>query len=113
MQVPALLGVSEAERALLRPVEIDLDLHCDLRTPGESDDLRDTIDYVAIWEIVSRIAGSEHRLVEALGERICAALLDAFPTINEVRIEVRKIAPLPGAVRSAGVHLMRRRRAGE
>lgn len=109
IHVPAALGVSEAERALRRPVEIDLELESDLSRAAISDELRETIDYVAVFELISRIASCEHRLVEALAERICGALLDAFPRIDEVRIEARKIAPLPGAVRSAGVRLARRR----
>lgn len=109
IQVPSPLGVTEAERALRRPVEIDLDLLGDLRPSAASDDLEDTIDYVEIFQTVSRVAGAEHRLVEALAQDVCQALLRAFPRMEEVRIEVRKIAPLAGAVRSAGVRLVRRR----
>jgi dihydroneopterin aldolase len=101
--------VSEGERALRRPVEIDLDLHCDLHAAALSDDLNDAVDYVVVWEVVARVASSEHCLVEALGEHICTALLATFPSIDEVRIVVRKLAPLAGAVSSAGVSLTRRR----
>src|SRR5262245_49522059 len=109
IQVAAALGVSAGERALRRPVEIDLDLVCDLARSAASDELADTIDYVAVWEIVARTAAGECRLVEALAERICSALLAALPAVQEVQIELRKIAPLPGAARSAGVRLARRR----
>jgi dihydroneopterin aldolase len=109
IQVSAALGVTQEERNLRRPVEIDLELQCDLCSSAASDELRDTLDYVAVFELVARVAGCEHRLVEALAERICSALFAAFPRIEEVRIEARKIAPLPGAVRTAGVKLVRRR----
>jgi dihydroneopterin aldolase len=109
IQVPAALGVSSGERALRRPVEIDLDLDCDLSRSARSDQLADTIDYVAVWETVAKVAAAECHLVEALAERICAALLAGFPGLEVVRIELRKPAPLPGAVRSAGVRLTRGR----
>ena len=109
IQVPAALGVTEAERLLRRPVEIDLELETDLYRAAASDDLPDTVDYVAVFEVISRIAGREHHLVETLAERICEALLSAFPRVDQVRIDARKVAPLPGAVRSAGVRLARRR----
>lgn len=109
IQLPAALGVSVGERALRRPVEIDLDLECDLAPSGASDDLSHTIDYVAVWETLLAVAGAEFRLVEALAERICTELLATFPALELVRIEVRKIAPISGPVRSAGVALIRRR----
>jgi dihydroneopterin aldolase len=109
IQVPAALGVTSGERALRRPVEIDLDLDCDLARSARSDELVDTIDYVAVWETIAKVAGAECHLVEALAERICSALLAGFPGVEQVRIELRKLAPLPGAVRSAGVKLIRRR----
>jgi dihydroneopterin aldolase len=109
IQLPAALGVSAGERALRRPVEIDLDLHCDLGRSAATDDLGDTVDYVAVWETIARVMGAEFRLAEALAERICAELFATFDRLEEVRIEVRKLAPLPGAVRTAGVELTRRR----
>jgi len=108
IQVPAALGISAGERALRRPVEIDLDLDFDLARSATSDDLVDTIDYGEVWEEITRVASAECHLVEALAERICRALLATFPTLEQIRIEVRKIAPLAGAVRSAGVVITRR-----
>jgi dihydroneopterin aldolase len=107
--VPAALGVTATERALRRPVEIDLDLDCDLRRSAASDDLKDTVDYVAVYDVAARTAARDHSLVEALAQEICDGLLAAFPALDLVRIELRKLAPLPGAVRSAGVRLERRR----
>jgi dihydroneopterin aldolase len=56
-----------------------------------------------------KVASAEFRLVEALGQRICTELFARFPGVEQIRIEIRKPAPIPGAVRSAGVVLVRRR----
>jgi dihydroneopterin aldolase len=110
IQVPAALGVTAAERALRRPVLIDLALACDLAPAGRSDDLAQTIDYAQVYRAVADVAGrGEHHLVEALAQRIADTLLATLPSVREVRLRIRKIAPIPGAVQYAGVEVVRGR----
>jgi len=109
MQIPAALGVTAAERRMRRPVRIDLELELPLARAGRSDRIADTIDYGEVFRIVAEVAGGgEHRLVEALGERIAAALFARFP-IRNILITIRKTSPLPGTVDHTGVRLSRRR----
>ncbi len=111
VQVPSALGVTAAERRMRRPVRIDLELGCSLAPAGRSDRIADTIDYGAVYAVVEEVAGGgEHRLVEALGERIASALFERFP-IDHVTVTVRKAAPLAGPVEGTGVRLTRRRPA--
>ena len=107
IQVPAALGVSKAERRLRRPVEIELELGVGLARAGRSDRLAHTIDYGEIYRTVEEIAGArEHRLVEALAERIADALLTRYP-IESCTVAVRKLAPVAGNLRHAGVRIAR------
>jgi dihydroneopterin aldolase len=107
IQVPAALGVSKAERQMRRPVKIELELGCDLRRSGRSDRLADTIDYAEIYRTVEEVAGEqEHRLVEALAERIADALLTRYP-IESCVVSVRKQAPVAGNLDRAGVRIRR------
>jgi dihydroneopterin aldolase len=109
MQIPAALGVTAAERRMRRPVRIDLELDLPLVRAGRSDRIADTIDYGDVFRVVEEVAGTrEHRLVEALGERVAAALFERFP-IERIVITIRKTSPLPGAVDRTGVRLTRRR----
>lgn len=111
VQVPAALGVSAAERRMRRPVRVDLEIGRPLRVAGESDRIRDTVDYADIYRVVEQVAsGREHRLVEALGERIAAALLNEFE-IEWVRITVRKSKPIAGVLDHTGIRMLRRRGA--
>lgn len=108
--VPAALGVTAAERRMRRPVHIDVELGLGLREAGESDRIRDTVDYGRVYDLVEEIAGTrEHKLVEALAERIAAALLERF-AIDRVSVRVRKLRPVAGALELAGVRITRRRR---
>lgn len=110
IEVPAALGVTAAERRMRRPVRIDLELACGLSRAGRSDRIGDTIDYGDVYRLVEEIAGGgEHRLVEALGERIAVALLERFARVAGVTVTVRKSRPLSGVVERTGVRLVRRR----
>jgi dihydroneopterin aldolase len=109
IEVPAALGVSAGERRLRRPVSVDLELRLDLERAGRSDRLAHTIDYGEIYRTVEEVAGSrEHRLVEALAERVADALLRSFP-IEACTVTVRKPRPVAGSLRSAGVRITRRK----
>jgi dihydroneopterin aldolase len=109
IEVPAALGVTEAERQMRRPVRLDLELGFDLRPSGQTDDLSQTIDYGAIYEVVEKVAGGrEHKLVEALGERIANALFENFP-VESVQLTVRKSKPIAGVLDWAGVRITRTR----
>ena len=107
IEVPAALGVSSAERSMRRPVRIDLELECDLAKSGVSDRLSHTTDYGEIYRAVEQVAsGQEHRLVEALAQRIADALMTRFP-LEGCSVSVRKPTPIAGSLRFAGVRIHR------
>lgn len=109
IQVPAALGVTAPERRMRRPVMLDLEVERDLHPPGRSDRIRDTIHYKRIFEVVEDVAANqEHKLVEALGERICHAVLSKFD-VDAVTVTVRKPKPIAGVLEHAGIRLRRTR----
>lgn len=109
IQIPAALGVTAAERRMRRPVTLDLEVACDLRAAGASDRIGQTVHYKRIFEVVEDVAGNqEHKLVEALGERIAAAILDKFG-VDAVTVTVRKPKPIAGVLDYAGIRITRRR----
>ena len=109
IQIPAALGVTAAERRMRRPVTIDLEVECDLAAAGRSDQIRQTIHYERIFEVVEDVAANrEHRLVESLGERIAGSILSKFD-VESVTITVRKPKPIAGVLDYAGIRITRRR----
>ena len=109
IQVPAALGVTAAERRVRRPVLLDLEVARDLRAAGRSDRIRHTLHYKRIFEVVEDVAANqEHRLVEALGDRIARAVLAKFDA-DSVTVTVRKPTPIAGVLRYAGVRVTRTR----
>jgi dihydroneopterin aldolase len=109
IQVPAALGVTAAERRLRRPVLLDLEVRTDLRRAGRSDRIRDTLHYRHIFQVVEDVAANqEHKLVEALAERIAQAVLAKFDA-EAVTVSVRKPTPISGVLQYAGVRVTRSR----
>ncbi len=109
IQVPAALGVTAAERRVRRPVTLDLEVARDLRAAGRSDSIRQTIHYKRIFEIVEDVASNqEHKLVEALADRIARAVLGKFDA-DAVTVTVRKPTPIAGVLQYAGVRITRTR----
>ncbi len=109
IQIPAALGVTAAERRMRRPVILDLEVGHDLSAAGRSDQIRHTLHYKRIFDVVEDVAANqEHKLVEALGERIAEAVLAKFDT-DWVRVTVRKPKPISGVLDHAGIRITRRR----
>jgi dihydroneopterin aldolase len=109
LQVPAALGVTAAERRMRRPVRLDLEIARDLRDAGRSDNIRQTIHYKRVFEVVEDVAANQqHKLVEALADRIARAVLGKFDA-DAVTVRVRKPTPISGVLESAGVRVTRTR----
>lgn len=112
LRLVTLVGALPEERNRAQPLEVDLDVEADLSAAGGSDDLADTIDYGALCELVMRaMRGSGHvALLEALAERVAAAVLAADERVTGVTVWVRKLRPpVPQDLATSGVRISRRR----
>jgi dihydroneopterin aldolase len=105
-------GVLDEERLQAQPFEVDVELSLDLAPAGVSDDLRRTVDYREVFEIVREtIEGPSRQLIESLAETIAARLLANFATVGVAEVLVRVRKPdvnLPGALDAASVEIRRR-----
>ncbi len=109
IQVPAALGVTAAERRMRRPVRLDIEVETDLDAAGRTDRIQSTVHYKRIFEIAQDVASNqEHKLVEALGQRIADAILEKFG-VDAVTITVRKPSPIAGVLEHAGIRIRRLR----
>ncbi len=60
LRAVGLHGASPEERKQAQPFEVDVTIEADLRSPGRSDDLDDTIDYAAVTEAVAHEITGPH-----------------------------------------------------
>lgn len=106
-------GVELEERLEPQPIEVDVEMHLDLATPSTSDELTDTIDYSAVFQLTGGIVeGQSFRLLEALAGAIADGLVSAHgtddPRLEAVEVRVRKPrAPLPGPFEAVEVTVRR------
>ena len=104
-------GVPEPERAIGHRYRVDLSLELDLRPAGQSDDLRLTVDYGEVARRVIEIGtGPSVQLIEALAERITAAVLEEYPPVRAVDVRVAKLQPpFPVVLEACAVRIRRAR----
>src|SRR5262249_18295706 len=90
----AAIGVTAEERTFKQRLSIDVEFVLDVRKGAETDSLRDTIDYGDVAKVVAEICASrDFHLIETVAEQIATRILSGFP-IPEIRVLVRKIAPV-------------------
>lgn len=101
-------GVLPEEQSRPQPFEVDVELSVDLRAPGRSDVLSDTVDYDALTgRIVSIIEAGGLSLLEALATRIAGAC-KADPRVTAVVVTVKKLRPpVPVHVDHVAVRIQR------
>ena len=103
-------GALPEEQEHPQPLQVDLDVMLDLRGPGESDALEDTVDYGVLCAMVERIITTERfTLLERLATRIAEVAL-ADERVDEVTVTVRKLEPpVPQEIETSGVRITRTR----
>jgi dihydroneopterin aldolase len=81
-------GVEEEERE--RGQTLLYDLRLEVSDAAASDQLEDTVDYVAVAELVKGISGARSfNLLEALATAVADAVVERLP-VERVRVRVRK-----------------------
>ena len=103
-------GLLEREQRESQPFEVDIELLLNLQPAGVDDDLEQTVDYAAVFEVCRQVVEStSYKLIEALAEAIAHEILAAFP-IAEVGVRVRKPnVPIEGTLGYAAVEIWRQR----
>ncbi len=104
-------GYYEAERELGQKFEVDIQLECDLKTAANSDDLKQTINYQAIYKIAKdTFENYKFKLIETVAEKIASKLL-RISGISNVLIRVRKPhVPLNGLLDFVEIEIYRERK---
>lgn len=84
-------GDLEYEKKYGNQFEVDIEMKCDLSNLNHSDKLSKTVDYLAVYNLVSEIFGREKfNLIETLNLKICEEILSNFVLVKKVKVSVRK-----------------------
>lgn len=84
-------GYYKEENFLGQRFRITVEAAADLGDSKVSDELGDTTSYVDVYEVLKRVFHSRnYKLLEHLGHDIGKAILDAFPRISSLSVEIMK-----------------------
>lgn len=109
LRVDCIVGIYPHERAAAQTVLLDIELDYDFTPPAGSDAIPDAVDYDGVAASVTALLQAKRfQLIETMVEQAAALLLDRLPTVQAVRIEIRKPAAVPAAA-CAFVRVERRR----
>ncbi len=99
------------ENKLGQRFNVDVELELDLQKAGQSDNMEDSIDYGAVYQVIKQVVeGKAFRLIETVAETISSKLLHKFTLIHACRIKVDKPdPPIHGHYQSVAVEIYRER----
>lgn len=73
--------------------QVNLSVNTNLKPSASSDDLKDTVDYVHLNNIVKEEMAIRAKLLETVASRILNRILEEIILVNDATVQVSKINP--------------------
>ncbi len=86
-------GCLEEEALIGGNYIVNVQIKFDFTNAAISDNLKDTLDYCAIYEIVKHEMAVRSKLIEHVAERITSRIKNEYPNITGISVEVVKLNP--------------------
>jgi dihydroneopterin aldolase len=96
MEFYAPIGHFVEEQIIGTHFEVDLAFETDTLAAEKSDNLKDTIDYSAVYRLVKRIMSEKCNLLEHVCHKIITALVSEFEGVESAEVKVSKLNPAMG-----------------
>ena len=93
IKIYAYHGCLEEEGKIGTNYIVDVTLETDFSEAAKRDDLKKTIDYVVVYDIVKAQMAIRSKLIEQVGQRIVDELKKQFATLKKVEVRVTKLNP--------------------
>jgi FolB domain-containing protein len=101
LKITANVGCGEEEPPTRQQLVLNVEIQFNGRVAAASHKLTDTIDYVKVARLIQQLASKqEWPVIESLGERLCYGILECFPPVKTVSIQMQKFV-IPEAKWSA------------
>ncbi len=105
LRVECIIGDLPHERTFPQELYLDLELGCDLRPAAQSDNLADTVNYVAVAEAIrSTLIDAKCQMIERAAQLAVDAAFATDPRIQSVTVTLHKPHALPGVVAGLRIH---------
>ncbi|MDR0879420.1 MAG: dihydroneopterin aldolase [Clostridioides sp.] len=104
-------GVLTEEKKIGQKFFVDVELYTDTREAGRNDDIKSSVNYAEVYEIVKSVVENEvYDLIEAVAENIASEILKEFNRVKGVMVRIKKPeAPVKGIYDYFGVEIKRGR----
>lgn len=110
LRVYAYHGVNDDEKRKGQPFELDITLETDLRRPGQSDDLADTVNYSKVSKrALAVMQGERYDLIERAAARVAEVIVTEFPVESATVLLKKPRAPIAADFHYVAVEITRRR----
>ena len=86
-------GCLEEEGKIGSDYRVDLEIKTDLRKSSLSDDIKDTVDYVLLNQIVVEEMDIRSKLLEHVANRIIVRIFKEIPSVSRIVLAVSKLNP--------------------
>ncbi len=86
-------GCLEEEAKIGSDYRVDLEIKTDLRKSSQTDELKDTVDYVLLNTIVEEEMTIRSKLLEHVANRIITRIFKEIPSISRIVLAVSKLNP--------------------
>ena len=86
-------GCMNEEAIIGSHYEVNISVWANLSASAESDDLNDTVDYVALHAIAKEEMASRSKLLEVVCQRILDRILNEHPLVQKAEVNVAKLNP--------------------
>jgi len=93
MEFFAYHGCFAEEQIIGTKFSIDLFLEVDTSRAELSDNLKDTVNYQSVFELVKEEMKTKSKLLENVGRRILDKIETSFPEVGKAKIKIRKLNP--------------------
>lgn len=97
MEFHAYHGCLAHEKALGNTFIVNLQFEMDTTKSGQTDNLEDTLNYQLVYDYMAEQMRIPSQLIEHLAERIASGVLEQFPQIDSLILQISKLNPPLGA----------------
>jgi len=86
-------GCMQEEAIIGSHYEVNISVWANLSVSVQTDELIDTVDYVALYEITKSEMGKRAKLLEVVCQRIMNRIMDEHPAVQKASVNVAKLNP--------------------
>ena len=110
IKIYAYHGCMEEEKKIGSDYLVNLIVYADLSLSCKSDKLMDTVDYVALLNIVKNQMKIRANLLENVADRVVNKIITQFPTVKKAVVKIAKLnPPINGEVDEVAVRREKKR----